>query len=572
MRTYTAKTKKSRRTQAKEPGNRVSDVSGLRPDANAMLYLQRTIGNQAVRRLSRNHKTPLEIESGASGKGRLLRTLNRNPAHSVPPKPGANLPEDAREREADRVAEQVMRMPGPAGRREPLPSIAGRDGASSSGRPLDAVTREFMESRFGRDFSGVRVHTDPPARQAARSVGARAYTFGQDLVFDAGQYAPQTNAGRELLAHELSHVVQQRETTPRAGHDRRKPTQAPLQLTSVASPRIQMRRWGYGEMPPMTGEQFRESVIISAIDLATENAPTLGPALRRVLEGDTAIQSLVDILDEAVRRSVGMTFIQQSAFAMETAARLVRTFILDPNTSSLDLLPENQRDRFRDFNWEQHDYPGGTEGDNERRARQMANRLSDIRPQRRANTGDVAVVTRAEHTADVEQHIRDNLVDIPAFPEPEDGGAAPNQPGNHRLYRDAREAFIRMRDAALADGVPLIVVSSYRDPGVARRRARAAGNPAAVASFSSHSLGLAVDLQMSLRYEDATGQQQNLRYTETTTTPMQNVVDMRESPVHKWMFLHGAEYGWFPYQNEPWHWEYNPEGFRDRFREAMNPP
>ena len=129
-----------------------------------------------------------------------------------------------------------------------------------------------------------------------------------------------------------------------------------------------------------------------------------------------------------------------------------------------------------------------------------------------------------------------------------------------------------MRAAALGDGVPLIVVSSYRDPAVAQRRAAAAGNPAAVASFSSHSLGLAVDLRMSLSYQDAGGSQQNLRFTETTTTPMQNVVDMRESPVHKWIFLHGAEYGWFPYQNEPWHWEYNPVGFRATFNNNMNPP
>lgn len=202
----------------------------------------------------------------------------------------------------------------------------------------------------------------------------------------------------------------------------------------------------------------------------------------------------------------------------------------------------------------------------------MSAQLSDIRPQRRANTGDDAVVTRGEHTNRVERHINGNLVRIPAFPTPADGSTPPNQRAGHRLYRAAQESFVRMRAAALADGVPLIVVSSYRDPAVARRRAAAADNPAAVASFSSHSLGLAVDLQMSMSYEDPSGQQQDLRFTETTTTPMQNVVDMRKSPVHKWIFLHGAEYGWFPYQNEPWHWEYNPEGFRQAFFRAVNPP
>jgi hypothetical protein len=83
------------------------------------------------------------------------------------------------------------------------------------------------------------------------------------------------------------------------------------------------------------------------------------------------------------------------------------------------------------------------------------------------------------------------------------------------------------------------------------------GNPEAVAALSPHNLGVAIDLKMSV------GKQ---RYKEATTRPMQNVVDMRESPVHKWMFMRGAAYGWYPYQVEPWHFEYNPIGMRERFR------
>ena len=79
----------------------------------------------------------------------------------------------------------------------------------SSGQPLDAATRAFMEPRFGHDFSGVRVHTDASATESARAVSARAYTVGQDVVFGAGQYAPQSNAGRRLMAHELAHTIQQ---------------------------------------------------------------------------------------------------------------------------------------------------------------------------------------------------------------------------------------------------------------------------------------------------------------------------------------------------------------------------
>ncbi len=80
----------------------------------------------------------------------------------------------------------------------------------STGQPLDLATRGFAEQRFQHDFSHVRVHTDQKAADSARAVDALAYTVGRDVVFDAGQYAPQTRAGRRLLAHELAHVVQQR--------------------------------------------------------------------------------------------------------------------------------------------------------------------------------------------------------------------------------------------------------------------------------------------------------------------------------------------------------------------------
>jgi hypothetical protein len=78
-----------------------------------------------------------------------------------------------------------------------------------AGQPLDPGTRGFMESRFSHDFSGVRVHTDEQAAQSARSIHARAYTFNRDVVFDSGTYAPRSAEGKKLLAHELTHVVQQ---------------------------------------------------------------------------------------------------------------------------------------------------------------------------------------------------------------------------------------------------------------------------------------------------------------------------------------------------------------------------
>ncbi|MBC8028993.1 MAG: DUF4157 domain-containing protein [Pyrinomonadaceae bacterium] len=89
---------------------------------------------------------------------------------------------------------------------------------SSPGQPLDSQTRAFFEPRFGHDFSRVRVHTDANAAESASAVNALAYTVGRDVAFGAGQFAPQTNAGRKLLAHELTHVVQQRSvSSPETG-------------------------------------------------------------------------------------------------------------------------------------------------------------------------------------------------------------------------------------------------------------------------------------------------------------------------------------------------------------------
>jgi hypothetical protein len=77
------------------------------------------------------------------------------------------------------------------------------------GQPLDRAARAFMEPGFRQDFSGVRVHADDAAAEAARSISARAFTGGHHLAFAAGEYAPGTTAGNELLAPELTHVVQQ---------------------------------------------------------------------------------------------------------------------------------------------------------------------------------------------------------------------------------------------------------------------------------------------------------------------------------------------------------------------------
>jgi hypothetical protein len=84
----------------------------------------------------------------------------------------------------------------------------------SPGKPLDMSVRTFMQSRFGHDFSGVRVHTDAKAERSARSVNALAYTVGNNIVFGHGQYKPENYEGQQLLAHELTHVLQQGAKNP----------------------------------------------------------------------------------------------------------------------------------------------------------------------------------------------------------------------------------------------------------------------------------------------------------------------------------------------------------------------
>ncbi len=149
-------------------------------------------------------------------------------------------PGDLYEQEADRVAEQILRMPaslevaekgdrGECPENDPYPRCAGKKGliqrrvASEAsvhdsvpdeflsglgpGHPLDFPARSFFECRFGYDFSQVRVHADAKAAEMARSVNALAYTVGRDVVFGEGQLSPGTHAGDRLIAHELAHVV-----------------------------------------------------------------------------------------------------------------------------------------------------------------------------------------------------------------------------------------------------------------------------------------------------------------------------------------------------------------------------
>jgi hypothetical protein len=178
------------------------------------LQTRRAIGNQALERMFGPIQAKLEI-GGA---------------------------DDPLEHETDRAAGKVLSMsdppaepPLPAGQsvappREMQVPATVRDALWSSGQPLDASTRGFFEPRFQQGFSGVRVHTGAQAQAAAEMIGARAFTAGREIVFGRGEFAPESPKGRELLAHELAHVVQQGASSPEPVVRRQAQPQSPSQL------------------------------------------------------------------------------------------------------------------------------------------------------------------------------------------------------------------------------------------------------------------------------------------------------------------------------------------------------
>lgn len=202
---------------------------GQSHEMNSILYLQRTIGNQAVKRVLETTTGDLEGDS-ATKLARFGHDFDRTPPNSAMPlkiqaKMSTSTPGDVCEQEADRIADQVMATPASTEVSGASPHIHRFSGQSnghmyvapasveqllaSPGRPLEPALRQDMERRFGHDFSQVRVHSGAIAEQSAREVNAAAYTVGRHVVFGSGKYAPHTPDGKRLLAHELAHTLQQ---------------------------------------------------------------------------------------------------------------------------------------------------------------------------------------------------------------------------------------------------------------------------------------------------------------------------------------------------------------------------
>lgn len=256
--------RKQSQSPQRTPSNTASHnapARSLNHQEHPTLNLQRKMGNQAVLQLLQIGSRPGEAAPASAAAGPMQNSFADTPIFPPPirgiqRKLTVNTPGDTYEKEADRVAEQIMRMSGPQAASMPAvsgsaagvqrecacggscddckkknhdkqhakvqmkaagPVNAGRMEAPpivhevlrSPGEPLDAATRAFMEPRFGQDFSNVRIHTDARAAESASAVQARAYTAGQSVVFGAGEFSPRTHEGQKLLGHELAHVVQQ---------------------------------------------------------------------------------------------------------------------------------------------------------------------------------------------------------------------------------------------------------------------------------------------------------------------------------------------------------------------------
>jgi len=295
-------------------------------------------------------KSKAESSPKAETKAAALPAVSTRPpawVNGLPlqPKLTVNQPGDVYEQEADAVAEQVMRMParavsqrlqrcacggaaGPDGECEQCKarrlalqrkgdSMGGSEAPQSvhqtlnrPGQPLDDSTRDFMESRFGSDFSGVRVHNDSQAAQSARDVSARAYTVGSDVVFGSGQYAPSTEGGKSLLAHELTHVVQQQDGT--------------VALYSLS------RTQRIGNLQREENENddnYDQSS--SMLPVTWKTGPLIGPPIE--LPEDEA----ADRVNAALDVMAGLTYVRRPS---RSSSRVASTDITDENTQETGFL------------------------------------------------------------------------------------------------------------------------------------------------------------------------------------------------------------------------------------------
>lgn len=222
-----------------------------------------------------------------------------------------------------------------------------------------------------------------------------------------------------------------------------------------------------------------------------------------------------------------------------------QAWIRSTDRSAIELVANEalRRRLLQGIDWSREYFPGNLDAQNQRasgrRAEELFNAMARVTPERRVPHG-------------IRYHDVTRVV-----------VSAPGQP-DQKIFPEARDAFVRLRDAAAADGVRLEIISSWRS--LARQQAARLRqtNPNAVAAgISAHNYGLAVDLNMRVPGLSL------INISTRAHDRMANMVRMYRSPNYKWLALNGSRFGWFPYKREPWHWEYNPPGFKERFEGSV---
>lgn len=249
---------------------------------------------------------------------------------------------------------------------------------------------------------------------------------------------------------------------------------------------------------------------------------------------------------------------------------LVDAFINDANYSTLTLIGRERAALFMAFPWQRNDYPGNggshskklrgrnvDQADIRFEADKIGTLLTRIRPQRRVNTTIDALVN--VYAVNTQRWLQSAAAMEKKWRSFKDFVPSGDGVSTHlKLCQLAIPSVIEMALSARQLGLNIVPLSTHRSAARARKNAAKRKNGAAVASRSPHTFGLAIDFMLSVR--------DRIRVAEITTRPFTNVLKMRFSPIHKWLFMYGETYGWYPYAPEPWHFEYNPPGkFRKHF-------
>lgn len=253
-----------------------------------------------------------------------------------------NNPGDKFEQEAGRRADEVVLNGRPlVSAQSDNGSNAGTAAGAHSGgeNALEPGERQFFESRFDHNFADVRVHTDPEANKSAAALEARAFTVGNQISFAQGEYQPGTTRGRHLIAHELSHVIQQRGIgEPDSPVIQRQPKDEPAKSTQQPKPkpRSTLKKEGVDVKDPVAGKT--PQIIDAVLQRNQKLAPYIGGRLQKgfkIAEKGKFVLEVTDgNFDDAYRGAYDL--------ASSTTVSKDTLGFYDPDTSEIHLRPNTE--------------------------------------------------------------------------------------------------------------------------------------------------------------------------------------------------------------------------------------